>query len=219
MYPTVAEIRKLLESEGVKGVATYCDKLAPNLKTPSVYRDLLSEAYAALMFVRSGFDVTMRESPDLQVDYSGCIMGVEVKRFHRKHQNNLDDQSMEREFTQYGNTVPTEGKEAWEQVREVAEKKSTQLLDGVPNVLTIESSSPNCIEDAEILFAASDLSANNSRGISGDIGKLNGFVFMSLEYNISQQRSVYFFEIKPATVTLPGELRLSLDAITDWRMG
>lgn len=115
--------KELLQGEGIKGVQEYCEKLAPNWKTPAVYRDLLSEAYAALMFVRSSFGVTMRESPDLRLDRGGHTLGAEVKRFHRKLQDDIDDQRMQKGFTRYGDTVPTEGKEGWEQVAEVAEKK------------------------------------------------------------------------------------------------
>ena len=203
----------------------YCEKLAHNWKTPAVYRDLLSEAYAALMFARSGFEVVMRESPDLRLDYNGQVLGAEVKRFHRKQQDDIDDQRMQKEFTRYGDTVPTERKEAWKQVGEVAVKKSSQLWAGLPNVLVIESSSPNCVKNIEILTAVNSLGDQNARGIVGDIGRLNGIVFisldyfMNLEYNVSQQRSVYFFEARQASVPLPSELRQALEAITEWRTG
>jgi len=219
MPHSVEEIRQLLEMEQIKGIAGYCKKLEPNIKTSSVYRDLLSEAYAALMFARTGFAVTMRESPDLMLDYSGNEIGAEVKRFQRKVQDEIDDLKMHvgDDFVDYGDTVATEGKKAHRQVIDVATKKTSQLVDGIPNIVVIESSSPNCIEDTEVSFAASELSANNSRGFSGDIGRLNGIALMSLEYNLSQKRNVYFSEIRPATAMLTDQLRLSFDAITEWR--
>ncbi|MBW8003443.1 MAG: hypothetical protein FVQ80_15755 [Planctomycetes bacterium] len=219
MLPTVTDIRNALNAAGVQGVQGYCDKLEPNWRTPAVYRDLFSEAYAALMFARSGFEVQMGESPDLVLKHDGQSLGAEVKRFHRKQQDDIDDQRMQEELTEYGNTVPTEGKEAWFQVEEVALKKSSQLRTGIPNILVIESSSPNCIEETEILSAVKLIDNRIARGIVGDIGRLNGIVFMSIEYSISRQRNVYFFEVSHADVPLSGELRLALEAITEWTTG
>lgn len=229
MVQTVEEIAKLLQEESVKSVQKYCDKLRPNWKNCSGYRDLLSEAYAALMFARSGFNVEMRESPDLRLEYRGLVIGAEVTRFRRKVQDGIDDQRMKGAddsfekmhnlLAKYGDTVPTEGKKAWEQVEEVAKKKCSQLCTGIPNVLVIESSSPNCIEDTEIQPAVDSLTDQNASGIIGDTGKLNGIVFLSLQYNVRQHRSVYFFEICNASVPLPDEARQALDAITEWKTG
>jgi hypothetical protein len=221
MAHSVEEIRKLLEGEGVRGVREYCKRLKAQRKNSSVYRDLLSEAYAALMFARSGFEVTMRDCPDLRLYCKGVVVGAEVKRFRRKEQDDIDERRMEeaQDFVTYGDTVPTEGKEAWRQVEDVAVRKCSQLWSELPNVLVIQSSSPNCIEDTEVLMAVNSLADRDTAGDSGDTGKLNGILFMSLEYNISQKRNVHFFEAHTASVPLPIEVRQALNAITEWKAG
>ncbi len=130
MHSEVTYIRNALDFAGVHGVQGYCDKLEPNRITPSVYRDHLSEAYAALMFARFGFEVQMRESPDLILEHNGVSLGAEVKRFQRKEQDDIDDKRMQEEFIEYGETVSTEGEEAWIQVKKVILKKSSQLCQG-----------------------------------------------------------------------------------------
>ena len=220
MLPIVTDIRNALDAAGVQGVQGYCDKLGPNRRTPDVYRDRLSEAYAALMFARFGFEVQMGESPDLVLKHNGQSLGAEVKRFRRKEQDDIDYKKMHTEITEYGETVHTaECKEAWLQVEEVVLKNSSQLLTGLPNIFVIESSSPNCIEETEILFAVKSIDNMNKCWVTGDTGRLNGIVFMSNELNIILQRSVYFFEVSHADIPLPGEIRLALEAITEWTTG
>lgn len=221
MVHSVEEIRKLLEAEGVRAVQEYCERLKAQRKNSSVYRDLLSEAYAALMFARSDFEVKMRDRPDLRLDCKGVVFGAEVKRFRRKEQDDIDERRMEeaQDFVSYGDTVPTEGKEAWRQVEDVAVRKCSQLWSGFPNVLVIQSSSPHCVEDTEVLTAVNSLADRHATGDSGDMGKLNGILLMSLEDNISQKRNVYFFEAHKASVPLPVEVRQALNAITEWKAG
>lgn len=171
------------------------------------------------MFARSGFEVQMRESPDLILRHDGESLGAEVKRFQRKEQDYIDDERMQVEFIEYGETVSTEGEEAWVQVEKVILKKSSILISGIPNILVIESSSPNCIEKSEILFAVKSISNQIKHWKAGDIGRLNGIIFMSNGYNHTLQRGVYFFEIPHADVPLPNEIRLALEEITEWTTG
>jgi len=183
--PTIAEVIHALKLAGVTGVEEYGDKLRQNRKIPTVYEDLLAEAYAALMFKGAEFKVLMRDSPDLSLIYNGEQIGAEVKRFHRKKQDDIDEQRMRDDFVSYGDTVPTEGVPAWLQVAQVALKKSSQLFADLPNILVIQSSSPHCIEDAEIMFAVNAINDRIAAGENGDIRRLNGIVLMSLEYNVA----------------------------------
>ncbi len=219
MHSEVTYIRNALDAAGVHGVQGYCDKLEPNSKTSSVYRDHLSEAYAALMFARFGFEVQMRESPDLILEHNGVSLGAEVKRFQRKEQDDIDDKRMQEEFIEYGETVSTEDDEAWIQVEKVILKKSSKLLSGIPNILVIESSSPNCIEKSEILFAVNSIAKQINNCSTMNIGRLNGIVFMSNGYNYTRQRSVYFIEVPHADVPLSEKTRLALEEITEWTTG
>ncbi len=218
MLHSPSEIRELLEAEGILGVPEYCKRLQSQVHTVQSYRDLLSEAYAALTFARSRFTVTMRDRPDLKLEFNGSTIGAEVKRFRRREQDDIDDRRMEEadEFIEYGRTVSTEGQEAWEQIEDVLVKKCSQLWPELPNVIVILSSSPHCIDDLYVESAVNTLSDRRVPGNSADLGRLNGVVFLSPEYNFSKGRSVYFFECVGPSVPLPSGVRDAFSAIAEW---
>lgn len=221
MLHSVAEIRGLLKAEGILGVSEYCDRLKSQMQNVESYRDLLAEAYAALTFARSQFKVTMRDCPDLKLEFNGSTVGAEVKRFRRKEQDDIDDRRMEdaNDFIEYGNTLSTEGQEAWEQIEDVLVKKCSQLWSGFPNVVVILSSSPHCIEETEVMLAVNSMSDRRTPSNSQELGRLNGVVFMSLEYNISRQRNVHFYECVGPTVALPQQASDTIAAIREWKTG
>ena len=219
---TPNEMRRLLASEGVVGVEEYCEKLRSQSHNPDGYMDLLAEGYSALTFARSRFRVTMRDSPDLKLELNSTTIGAEVKRFRRKVQDDIDDKQMQEEedhLILYGDTLLSEGQKAWEQVEDVVKKKCLQLWSGTANVVVILSFSSNCIEDVEVMTAVHAISESQTSDSYGELSRLNGVVFLSLAYNISRARNVYFFECNGPSVPLPKRVKQALAEITRWSMG
>src|SRR5229473_4849835 len=110
------------------GLADYARKLRRNAGNPRGVYDLLAEGRAALMFLRNGWHVEMRERPDLMLERDGDIIYAEVKHFHRKLQDELDEQVMNAEtyddlddlLIPVGDTMELEGVPPWRQVANVA---------------------------------------------------------------------------------------------------
>ncbi|MCJ7531742.1 MAG: hypothetical protein MUO64_12010 [Anaerolineales bacterium] len=133
-----------LKAEGANGLEQYEKKLRSNTKNPAVLGDLLFEGRAALMFLRNGFRVAMRERPDLQIELDKEVVGVEVKHFHEKEQDRVDEKAM-LEATELlvliGDLTESEGAPAWTQIANVAIRKASQYMSDAPNILIVESSS------------------------------------------------------------------------------
>ncbi len=104
-----------LEKEGVQGVPEYKRRLMDNSESTK-FKDFLLEGKAALMYRKAGFGVTLREAPDLALEFNGEQLCAEVKHFRLKTQD-LDDNDKMNEpgdtLILYGDTVPMEGKPAW----------------------------------------------------------------------------------------------------------
>ena len=88
------------------------------------------------MFLRNGWHVEMRERPDLMLERDGDIIYAEVKHFHRKLQDQLDEQAMNAEtqddlLMPIGDTVDLEGAPAWRQIADVAAKKISQYVENM----------------------------------------------------------------------------------------
>ena len=133
-----------LRAAGASGVDAYEKTLRNNLGNEDQVVNFLSEAVAALMFLRHG-DVLMRDKPDLFVKLRGESFYAEVKHFNRKEQDDLDEEAErnapELELVRIGDTVPLEGKTPWRQIANVAINKASSYIDGAVNILVIHSDS------------------------------------------------------------------------------
>jgi hypothetical protein len=206
-----------LERRGVQGIPEYKQKLMDNSASAN-FEDFLLEGKAALMFREVDFRVTLREAPDLALEFNGEQLYVEVKHFRLKKQDLIDDAKMSEpgdELVPYGDTVPLEGKPAWEQVYNVAKSKIRQYKQNAPNILVIESSSPNCIDDVIILTAIEMVNEAVRSDKCPGFGRLNGILIASLKsYNISHKRNAFFYPTDKPDVPLTTEVVNLLGSIS-----
>jgi hypothetical protein len=138
----IAELNK----HGVAGLPEYEQTLRNNAGNENVFRDHFLEANVALMFSRHGFKVTMLDkpdTPDLRIELDGEVAYAEVTHFRKKDQDIIDEQAMRdsEDLVPVGILTPSEQAEAWEQVACKAKSKKNQYIEGVPNILVIETSS------------------------------------------------------------------------------
>jgi len=218
MDDIITNMRIRLEKAHVKGIPEYIKKLQDNSNSPN-FQDFRLEGKAALMFARAGCSVTIRkraESPDLALRFNNEQFYAEVKHFRMKEQDRKDAARMSEpgdELELYGDTVPLEGKPAWEQVYGVAKKKIDQYKEQALNILVIESSSTS-IEDLEINKARNKINEDVRSGKCLEFAKLNGILLITVDwYNISQGRNVFFYRTSSPAVTLSRELDGLLDEI------
>ncbi len=216
MDDIITNMRISLEEAHVKGVPEYIKKLRANANNKKNFEDVRLEGTAALMFSKAGCEVSMRESPDLAVRFNNEQFYAEVKHFRKKEQDRIDDAKMSEPgdlLVPYGDTVPLEGKHAWEQVYDVAKDKIEKYKEHAPYILVIESSSTS-IEDTEIPTAIDRINQDVRSGKCEGFAKLNGILLRMLDwYNISQKRRVYFRPISNPAVSLSRELFWLLDGI------
>jgi hypothetical protein len=130
---------------GAIDVDVFEAKLRKNSKNADQVVNHLSESRVALMFIQNGARVTMRDSPDLMIEWLGELFYGEVKHFRRKRQDEIDDHAM-RELSEnfagpLGQTQRLEGKRPYEQICDVARRKKHQYVAGAINVLVIDSAS------------------------------------------------------------------------------
>ena len=215
MDDIITNMRISLEKAHVKGIPEYIKKLQDNSNSPN-FEDFRLEGKAALMFSKAGFCVTIQDSPDLSLKFNNEQFYAEVKHFRMKEQDTIDDAKMSEpgdELVPYGDTVPLEGKPAWEQVYDVAKKKVKQYKEYAPNILVIESSS-DCIDDLSKPTVIDRINEDVRSGKCPGFAKLNGILLISLDwYNISQGRRVFFFSASKPAVSLRRELFFLLDGI------
>lgn len=211
-----ASKRIVLKKAGVRGVPEYIKKLKDNSSNDDVLQDLCLEGRAALMFKKAGCGVTMRESPDLAIRFNNEEFYAEVKHFREKEQDRIDDAKMSEagdELVPYGDTVPLEGKPAWEQVYDVAKGKVEKYKEHAPYILVIESSSAS-IEDTEIPTAINMINEAVLSGKCQALAKLNGILLITVEWdNVSKGRRVFFYCTSKPAVPLSRELSGLLDEI------
>ena len=177
----------MLRRAGAKGVDIYDLKLRQNSGNPAQVRNHLSEALAALMFLRHGARVMMRESPDLRVEWCDELFYAEVKHFNKKEQDERDEVAMRNAhgaLIQVGNTSLIEGRQAYQQISDVARKKRAQYVDGAINILVIETSSeavgPLGLVDVMAKSAAREYDAELYKTPSDvALRKLNGIMLVS----------------------------------------
>ncbi len=212
----IIRMRIDLEKAHVQGIPKYIKNLQA---ISDSLEDFRLEGKAALMFARAGCSVTIRkraEPPDLALRFNNEQFYAEVKHFRMKEQDRKDAAKMSEpgdELELYGDTVPLEGKPAWEQVYGVAKKKTKQYVEHAPNILIIESSSAS-IEDTEILTAINIINEDVHSGKCPEFTKLNGILLALDWYNISQQwRKVFFYCTSNPAVPISRELFFLLHEI------
>lgn len=216
MDDIITNMRIRLEEAHVKGIPEYIKNLQA---ISDSLEDFCLEGKAALMFARAGCSVTIKkraEPPDLALKFNNEQFYAEVKHFRKKEQDRIDDAKMSEPgdyLEPYGDTFPLEGKHAWKQVYDVAEKKIGQYKEYAPNILIIESSSTS-VEDIEIPTVIDTINQDVRSGKCQGLAKLNGILLVSDWYNISQQwREVRFFRTSNPAVQLIRELFSLLENI------
>lgn len=127
---------------GARDVDAFEVKLRMNSNNLDQVVNHLSESRVALMFILNGARVTMRESPDLMIEWVGELFYAEVKHFRRKRQDEIDDQAMRWASGSFAGplarTERLEGKRPYEQICDVACRKKHQYIDGAINILVIQ---------------------------------------------------------------------------------
>jgi len=200
----IAKVCTDLEKAGVQGVPEYKRRLTDN-STSIHFKDFLLEGRAAFMFRKAGFVVTLREAPDLVLEFDGEQFYAEVKHFKLKKQDSIDDANMRETddiLVPYGDTVPTEDKPAWEQVFDVAKSKKNQYKENASNILVIESDS-DCIDDLITPDAVDIVDEAICTGECPGLGRLNGILLVLPDsYNISQKRNAFFYSTSKPDVPL-----------------
>jgi hypothetical protein len=212
----IANVCTDLEKAGVQGVPEYKRRLTDN-SANTKFEDFLLEGRAALMFRKAGFAVTLREAPDLALEFNGGQLWAEVKHFRLKTQDLIDNAKMSEVgdiLVPYGDTVPLEGKPASEQVFDVAKNKISQYKENAPNILVIESNS-DCVDDVIIPTAVNMVDEEVCSGECSGLGRLNGILFVSPDsYNISQKRNAFFYSTSKPNVPLTPEVLNLLSRIS-----
>ena len=218
MNDIITNMRSDLEKAHVLGIPEYIKNLQANSNSTN-FEDFRLEGKAALMFARAGCSVTIRkraEPPDLALRFNNEQFYAEVKHFKKKEQDQIDEVNMmsapDDILVQIGNTVPLEGKSAWQQVYDVAKKKIKQYKEHAPNILVIESGSfsiDDSIMSAPINTINEDVRSSKCPGIA----KLNGILLAWGWDNISQWRNVFFYRTCNPAVSLSLKLSDLLDKI------
>lgn len=227
MKEQIGRLLALLRAEGIKGLADYEQRLVNNAGNADVFADLVFESSAALMFLRHGFKVAIREKPDLQVELDNEVIYAEVKHFREKEQDRIDEKAMRESegLVPVGNTVLLEGVAAWQQIANVAARKAGQYMANAPNLLVIASDS-NCIKGIMLSTAVNVYNEKVAQSNDLRLRRLNGLMLMDqwiwpggrLEQLIgSGNRSVIFRPTGCAAVPLSTKLTNALQSIRSWQ--
>jgi len=216
-YVRIEEAAAILREAGALEVDAFDLKLRHNAKNPTQVSNHLSEARVALMFIENGARVTMRDRPDLKVDWLGDTFYAEVKHFKRKKQDQLDEEAERNApgdmLVPVGDTFKLEGRHPWEQVSDVARRKKDQYREGALNILVIDSNS----ESME-LMAQSAVNEFDDQMLKtpGDqaLGRLNGIMLiMSWGSTDGGWRNVEFCPARRPTLPMSPRLALALDNV------
>lgn len=197
LFIKIEEIRYELEQAGATNVSGYIKKLRDNRNNKEVFNNLVFEYRAAMTFLMNGFSVEMREMPDFRIKFADSQFYAEVKHFLEKEQDRIDQAKMKMskdKLVPIGNTVPLEGRDAWDQVADVVKRKTKQYHESEPYILVIGSSSANCIDDAIMPTAINIINEEVLKGHYPNLVKLNGIMLISRDFNIRSKRNVYFFQ-------------------------
>ncbi|TKJ42268.1 hypothetical protein CEE37_00900 [candidate division LCP-89 bacterium B3_LCP] len=208
-------IRNKLSELGAINVDSYIRKLEDNRNDNLQFDDLKCEDYAALLFLHHGFSVEMRDSPDLRLFLDNNEFYAEVKHFRFKDQDRIDQEKMEAIKGMLTNIGETK-KDPWDQIVDTAIEKVNQFIDGKPNILVIASSSPHCIDDSIVQTAINKVEELTTEQKYPGIEKLNGVLFLSTDFNISQRRDVYFYRIESAVIPISTIVLERFNQINGW---
>jgi|HubBroStandDraft_6_1064221.scaffolds.fasta_scaffold205089_1 hypothetical protein len=204
-----------LRSAGARDVDDYEHKLQQNAPNPTQVINHLSEARVALMFLENGAQVTMRDRPDLKVEWLGELFYAEVKHFRRTPQDELDEAALKGangDFVAVGDPGLR-----YKEMCAVARKKKNQYIENALNILAIDSSSDAILPaDAMARSAAAEYD-NELRKTPQDLAlqRLNGIMLISAWGSVgSNLRNVAFASTKHALLW-PRDYRFfeALDAI------
>jgi hypothetical protein len=182
-----------LRSAGARDVDVYERKLRQNARNPTQVINHLSEARVALMFLENRAQVTMRDSPDLKVEWLGELFYAEVKHFRRTQQDELDEVAMRSangEFVTVGDPV-----RRYKDMCAVARKKKHQYVGGALNILVIDSSSDAILPADAMARSAADEYDEELRKTPQDLAlrRLNGIMLITAWGSVgSNSRNVAF---------------------------
>ena len=205
--------RKVLTEGSVENVEDFLRKLSNNKNVQGNFDDLRAEGDAAHLLAVHGFQVEMRESPDLLFQYEDFTVFAEVKRFRRKDQDLIDDKNMMvagDELVRIGDTMETEGSLPWQQLVNVIMKKLAGYHETAQYILIIVNDSDNCVWSIDVITALNQLMETEAESES-NFHILSGILFIDCVYNFREQRQIYFL---PGPDPLPGKVVRALDQIT-----
>jgi hypothetical protein len=214
---SIGKIIDILRTEGAGGLDQYEERLKNNAGNDAALNALLCEARVAKMFLHNGFQVVMRERPDLQIRLDEETVYIEVKYFREKEQDRLDDEAMEKTtdlMVLIGDLVPTEGMEAWRQIVRVALRKVDQYVDSAPNILVVVSDSGALIYMAQTaVHEYNDQVANTN---DPRLQRLNGIMLVNSEIGFGQRGpwNVEFHQTANPTVPLSKQMAACLESIS-----
>ena len=203
-----------LRNAGAGGLDQYEARLR---HSPDKLADLVYEGLAALMFLRNGWQVTLRESPDLELKFHGEVVYAEVKRFHEKEQDRLNEPAMldaaDEFLVPLDDPTDLEGMPAWKQIVDVAIRKAPVYVEGAANILIVESDS-ECLD----LMAESAVHEYNEKALAaGDtrLLRLNGIMVVNRGRIICRPvpSNVEFCQTQRAAVPLNERLAMALDSV------
>jgi hypothetical protein len=211
----IPELRK----EGIVVLEEYKRRLQDNAGNEKVFKDMLFEADAALMFSRHGFKVTIRERPDLRIDWNDEVVYAEVTHFSEKKQDRIDEQAMQRseDLVPTGILTPTEGCEAWKQIAGVANRKAGQYKEDAPNILVVATDSNSV--GGSILSTAVHI-YNEQANDDPRRHSLNAFMLVDQWYlwnnELGVERNVYFCQTAHTRIPMSKGLTNALESIHRW---
>lgn len=181
-----------LRAHGAKEVDQYERKLKSFGGNDQKVFELLSEARAALLFLRHGWQVTMRDRPDLMLEYDGGTVYAEVKHMNEKETDRRDADALAAggglEFVQVGNVIDDEQSHGWQQMCEIAIRKEPQYMDGEQNILVFVSYS----ESLDLLLQTAVNEFDDTvwkAGAGSPLRKLGGMMLFSTTFGPSSGMS------------------------------
>ncbi len=182
MAVSIEQWTSALRVHGAKEVDQYERKLESFAGHEQKVFEFLSEARAALFFLRNGWQVTMRDRPDLMLQMEGETVYGEVKHMNRKETDRRDEEVMAKaapfEFVQVGNIIDDEGERGYQGMCRSAIKKEPQYLTGEQNILIFVSHSESL--DLLLQSAVNEFDdAVGKAGAASTLRKLGGMMMFS----------------------------------------
>jgi hypothetical protein len=216
----IQEQKTLLEKYGAIDSYTYIKKLEDNINNKANFEDLIFEGKSALLFLKHGFNVQMRESPDLYLFLDNNCFFAEVKHFREKRQDIIDSENMknaQNELVIYGDTLSLEGITPWEQVFNVVKRKKNSHIKDNSNILIIGSSSTNCIDDSIFLTVINMIDESDDRA---GLSNFNGIMLLSRNTSCNG-RNVFFYPTKCPYIEMDNSMLHNIKnhrQITHWNI-